>query len=140
MSPMDHSILAQIIDVLLVIARLSTASFLLAMGFYLQVIAETSASPNAEPIPWQFRILPAFLGFFILHTAGRITIYPLSRPVSATILYLSLLIILIKMFQFLLESYDMESPRTRVPEFIYESLRIATRADDVDEHSSSDRK
>lgn len=123
---MVSRIVFELLYELLVVARLSTATFLLAMGFYLQIIAETSRSPDAEPIPWQFRILPAFLGFFILHTAGRITIYPLPWQFSAAVLYLSLLTLLVKLFQFLLGYYGMKSPRERVPEFIREAVHVFT--------------
>lgn len=114
----------EVVSLVLIAARLTTATALLAMGFYLQIIAETSEAPDAEPIPWQFRILPAFLGFFILHTAGRITFYPIPYEVAASVLYISFLVILAKMFLFLLDAYDMESPRNRVPEFVCEAVGI----------------
>lgn len=139
---MMNEVLFDLLDVILVIARLTTATFLLAMGFYLQIIAETSVSPDADPIPWQFRILPAFLGFFILHTAGRITLYPLPREFAAAVLYFSLLAIVVKMFQFLLDAYGMKSPRDRVPEFICESVNVGRkkRTDDMSDDESRQRE
>lgn len=123
------------------LARIASGSVLIAIAFYLQIIAEGNPDPDGEPVSWKFRLLPTVLGFFILHRAGHVHLYPYSR-VSADILFnISLLWLMIEGFLLLLSYYELDSPRKRIPEFIRESVPWLARpgGDETDGTTDDER-
>lgn len=113
---------ADLLEFLLNTTRLGTATFLLAIFFYLQVIAEDRAETSGDPIPWQFRLLPAVLAFFLLHQAGRIGLFPFSTAVTAIVLYTCFILLLLAGFRMVLRYYGLQHPRNRIPEFVRETI------------------
>jgi hypothetical protein len=125
MSPTIHPAqvdTADLLEFLLNTTRLGTATFLLAIFFYLQVVAEGRGETGSDPISWQFRILPAVLAFFLLHQSGRIALFPFSTTVTAIVLYTSFILMLSAGFRIVLRYYGLQRPRDRIPEFVRETI------------------
>lgn len=133
MSLMIHPIqtdTAGLLEFLLDTTRLGTAAFLLAIFFYLQIIAERTNETDGNPISWHFRILPAVLAFFLLHQAGSIVLFPFSTTVTGIVLYTSFLVLLAAGFRIVLRYYQLQHPRDRIPEFVRETIPGLEPTDD----------
>lgn len=115
-----YSDIAIIFEILAQIARIAAAVFLLALAFYLHVIASPLASESSRPaghiVPFRFRWPPFVLGVLILDHARPSPLLP--GDVLIVMIYFSFCYLLGHGFLLVLAYYGVERPRSRFKRYL----------------------